>query len=64
METLVIHSRSKSNILLLSELARKLGEQVFINLEKPDNIETHFASQSVLAKEWLTAEEDRAWKDL
>ena len=64
METLVIHSRSKSNILLLSELARKLGEQVSVNLVKPDNTETHFASQSTLAKEWLTPEEDKVWKDL
>jgi hypothetical protein len=64
METLVIHSQSRSNILLLSELARRLGEKVFVNLEQPDNIETHFASQFALAKEWLTPEEDRAWKDL
>jgi hypothetical protein len=29
-----------------------------------DRAETHFASQSALAKEWLTSEEDLAWKDL
>ncbi|WP_291855209.1 hypothetical protein [Marinilabilia sp.] len=29
-----------------------------------NNILTHFASESVLAKEWLLPEEDEAWKDL
>lgn len=29
-----------------------------------DNILTHFASEKVLAKEWLLSEEDEAWKDL
>jgi hypothetical protein len=34
---------------------------------KPKNknlIETHFASQSVLAKDWLNVEEDLAWQHL
>lgn len=25
---------------------------------------THFASEKVLAKDWLTSDEDKAWKDL
>ena len=29
-----------------------------------DKTLTHFASEAVLAKEWLTLEEDLAWKDL
>lgn len=29
-----------------------------------DKIQTHFASQAILAKDWLTPEEDLAWKDL
>jgi len=29
-----------------------------------EKIETHFASETVLAKEWNTPEEDEAWKDL
>lgn len=29
-----------------------------------DNILTHLASENVLAKDWLTSEEDEAWKDL
>ena len=65
METLVIKSKSKSNVRLLSALARKLGERVEVNPQKnEDRILTHFASQSVLAKDWLTPEEDEIWKDL
>jgi len=65
METLIIKSKSKSNVRLLSALARKLGDQVEVNHEKKeDRILTHFASQSVLAKDWLTPEEDEFWKDL
>ena len=65
METLVIKSKSKSNVRLLSALARKLGEQVEVNSQKnEDRMLTHFASQSVLAKDWLTPEEDEIWKDL
>ena len=29
-----------------------------------DNTHTHFASEAVLAKDWLTPEEDLAWKNL
>jgi hypothetical protein len=32
--------------------------------EVKDSTLTHFASESVLAKEWLTNEEDLAWQDL
>ena len=65
METLVIHSKSKSNARLISALARKLGDQVELNPQKnEDRILPHFASQSVLAKDWLTPEEDEFWKDL
>ena len=35
-------------------------------LEKPgdDSVYTHFASENVLAKDWLSIGEDEAWKDL
>ena len=49
---------------LLSTLARKLGDKVFEYNENSDKTETHFASQNVLAKDWLTPEEDKAWKNL
>ena len=29
-----------------------------------DKILTHFSSENVLAKDWLSPEEDEAWKDL
>ena len=64
METLLIKSKSKSNVRLLSTLARKLGDRVEVNPKYDDSILTHFASQNVLAKDWLTPEEDEAWKDL
>jgi len=35
-------------------------------MEKPgtDSVYTHFASENALAKDWLSIEEDEAWKDL
>jgi hypothetical protein len=46
-------------------MARKLGDRVEVNPSRnEDRILTHFASQSVLAKDWLTTEEDEFWKDL
>lgn len=32
--------------------------------KKSEKIHTHFASENSLAKDWLTPEEDEAWKDL
>ena len=65
METLLIHSKSKSNARLLSAMARKLGDQVEINPEKKkERIQTCLAIESAWAKDWLTPEEDEAWKDL
>ena len=29
-----------------------------------DKVQTHFASERSLAKNWLTAKEDKAWQDL
>ena len=34
------------------------------NIKGEDKIVTHFASENILAKEWLTPKEDEAWKDL
>jgi hypothetical protein len=35
-------------------------------IDKPgdNSIYTHFASEKSLAKDWLSSEEDKAWKDL
>jgi len=65
METLVIKSKSKSNARLLSTLARKLGDQVEVTPQKKEDREQNYlAIESAWAKDWLTPEEDEAWKDL
>ena len=46
--------------LRLTEVLKKETKQ-----KKGDDIVlTHFASEKVLAKDWLLPEEDEAWKDL
>ena len=65
METLIIKSKSKSNARLLSALARKLGDQVEVSqVKKEDRVQNYLAFESAWAKDWLTPEEDEAWKDL
>ena len=65
METLMIRSMSKSNTRLLSALARKLGEQIeVIPQKKEDQVQPCLAIESAWAKDWLTPEEDEAWRDL
>ena len=39
-------------------------EEIQIEIPNIDKTLTHFASQEILAKDWLTVEEDLAWKDL
>ena len=64
METLVIHSKTKSNARLLSTLARKLGDKVEVTPQKQkESVQTCLAIESAWAKDWLTPEEDEAWKD-
>jgi len=46
--------------LKLSEVLKKETKKKTEN----DNILTQFASEQVLAKDWLLPEEDEAWKDL
>lgn len=36
----------------------------FLEYKKSDGLETYIQSESSLKKEWLTPEEDEAWKDL
>ena len=52
----------------LSEMPQKDLENVMAFIQslgdkKPD-IETHFASEQVLAKDWNKKEEEEAWQDL
>jgi hypothetical protein len=60
---------------LLFQLVRKLSvaekQKLLTSLIKEsfsktddDTIFTHFASEKSLAKDWLSSEEDQAWKDL
>ncbi len=46
---------------------RKINELLQTQFNKGWNIdkaETHLATEKVLSKDWLTDEEDEAWKDL
>ena len=61
----MIRSKSKSNAKLLTALARKLGEQIeVLPQKKEDRVQPCLAIESAWAKDWLTPEEDEAWKDL
>jgi len=65
MNTLVVNSSSRSNIRLLSALARKLGDQVEVTPQKKETeAQSYLEIESAWAKDWLTPEEDEAWKDL
>jgi len=57
----MIVSKSKSNVRLISAIARKLGDEI---VPAHTHTYTHHASEAALAKEWLTPQEDRAWQDL
>ena len=48
------------------EKQRLLTSLIKESFSKPgdDTIMTHFASEKALAKDWLSPEEDQAWKDL
>ncbi len=46
--------------LKLSEVLKKETNQI----TEKDTTLTHFASEKVLAKDWLLPQEDAAWKDL
>lgn len=53
------------------ELVRQLPEtqkywlkEIIEKEAKKEEIQTHFATESVLAKDWFKPEEEEAWKDL
>lgn len=46
--------------LKLTQVLKKEAKQ----MSGQDKVLTHFASEKVLAKDWLLPEEDEAWKDL
>lgn len=51
---------------LSDEILKEIYDFVLLLKEKKslEKIETHLASEEVLAKEWNTSGEDEAWKDL
>lgn len=49
------NEKLKLSEVLNEETKRKLGN---------DKIMTHFASEKALSKDWLSPEEDEAWKNL
>lgn len=50
------------------EMLKKLDYVKIVQKEGESTVEestmTHYASEKVLAKEWLTQEEDKAWEEL
>lgn len=56
----VIRQLPNKEKLKLREILKRETEQKLVN----DKVITHFATESVLAKDWLLTEEDEAWKDL
>jgi hypothetical protein len=56
----IIRQLPYSEKLKLSEV---LKEETKLNLGN-DKIMTHFASEKALSKDWLSPEEDEAWKNL
>ena len=59
------------SVKLPKNLIGKLVEVIAFKIEDADKASeivdvtfTHFASEKVLAKDWLTPEEDLAWQDL
>ena len=55
--------KTQQSLLKSVEDYRNGNRERFISFEK-NSILTHFASENVLAKDWLTEIEDEAWKDL
>jgi hypothetical protein len=56
----IIHQLPYAEKLKASELLQKETKQT----AEDDSAHTHFASEYILAKEWLVPEEEEAWKDL
>lgn len=52
----------------ISQLSKQEQYQLLLHVlhkHEDDNlIVTHFATEKILAKDWDTAEEDKAWQDL
>jgi hypothetical protein len=71
IRTLVRPENQNITIKLPKEFVGKQVEVIAFTVEEANEAKafidkplTHFASEKVLAKDWLTPEEDLAWRDL
>ena len=68
IRTVLTPDKEKISIDLPQNFVGKRVEVIAFTIEETlsetDAPTTHFASERVLAKDWLTIEEDKAWQDL
>ena len=68
IRTVLTPDKEKISIDLPSDFIGKKVEVIAFTIEETlrdiDIPLTHFASEKTLAKDWLTTEEDNAWRDL
>jgi len=71
LRTVVKADKQNISIKLPEEYIGKKVEIIAFTVEEPDVLTentdkpvTHFASEKVLAKDWLAFEDDLAWQDL
>ena len=70
IRTIVIPDTQQISIFLPKQFVGKQVEVIAFSIEESelengfDKPVTHFASQQILAKDWLTSEEDTAWQNL
>ena len=71
IRTLVKPDNQNISITLPENFVGKQVEVIAFTIEEADKASeivdvtlTHFASEKILAKDWLTPEEDLAWQDL
>ena len=69
IRTVVKPDNQDISIKLPKSFIGKQVEVIAFTIDEANNASTdlstiHFASEKVLAKDWLTAEEDKAWQDL
>ncbi|MEX8546522.1 MAG: hypothetical protein V5804_02870 [Mucilaginibacter sp.] len=68
IRTVIKPENQNITINLPDNFIGKQVEVIAFTVEEAEQLEnqplTHFASEAVLAKDWLTPEEDLAWQDL
>ncbi len=69
IRTIITPQNQHVSILIPMKYVGKKIELIAFAIDEPnenstEGIMTHFASENVLAKDWLSQTEDLAWKDL